>query len=92
MKETLKKIANVCKLIFGYGMMITLFVGGITFFGYVVALCIGGTTAADICKFLYKTVIPAITYATSVLVLFGLLSMYLAGEKSLTPDKKPQAK
>ena len=42
MKEKLKKISNVCKIIFGYGIMITLFVGGLTFFGYIAALIIGG--------------------------------------------------
>ncbi len=92
MKETLKKIADVCKLIFGYGIMITLFLGGLTFLGYVAALVIGGDTATAICTFLYKTLIPIITYATSILVLFGLVSMYLAGEKALTPDKKPKTK
>ncbi len=92
MKETLKKIAGVCKLIFGYGIMATLFLGGLTFFGYIAALIVGGDAAAVICKFLYKTLIPIITYATSILVLFGLLSMYLAGEKALTPDKKPKTK
>ena len=92
MKEMLKKISDVCKLIFGYGLMITLFAGGLTFFGYVAALIIGGDAAAAICTFLYKTMIPIITYATSILVLFGLLCMYLAGEKALTPAKKPSAK
>ena len=92
MKETLKKIADVCKLIFGYGMLITLFVGGLTFFGYVAALIIGGDTATAICTFLYKTVLPAITYATSILVLLALVAMYLAGEKALTPEKKQTKK
>lgn len=62
--------------------------GGLTFFGYVIALIIGGETAAAICHFLYKGIIPVIVYATSILVLFGLLSMYLAGEKALTPSNK----
>ena len=44
MKETRKKIADVCKLIFGYGIMIVLFAGGLTFFGYVLALIIGVIT------------------------------------------------
>ena len=38
MKATLKKISDVCKIIFGYGIMIVLFAGGLTFFGYVAAL------------------------------------------------------
>ena len=35
MKENLQKISDVCKLIFGYGIEIVLFAGGLTFFGYV---------------------------------------------------------
>mgnify|MGYP003301256897 CR=1 FL=1 len=31
--------------------MICLFAGGLTFFGYVAALCIGGDTAAAICRY-----------------------------------------
>ena len=88
MKETLKKIANVCKLIFGYGIMIVLFAGGLTFFGYIAALIIGGETATAMCEWIYKSFIPIIIYASTVLILFGLLCMYLAGEKALTPDKK----
>ena len=88
MKETLKKIANVCKLVFGYGIMIVLFAGGLTFFGYLVALIIGGETATAMCTWIYKTFIPIIIKASTILILFGLLTMYLAGEKALTPDKK----
>lgn len=86
MKEALKKISGICKLVFGYGIMLVLLAGGLTFFGYVAALIIGGDVAAAICYILYKKVIPVIVYATSCLVLFGLVSMYLAGEQSLTPS------
>ena len=53
MKNTVKKIAEKMKLVFGYSIMITLFVGGITFFGYLAALVIGGDTAARICDVIY---------------------------------------
>jgi hypothetical protein len=72
------------KTIFGYGIMICLFVGGLTFFGYLAALFIGGETAAAICVFIYKTIIPIIIKASTILVLFGLVAMYLAGEMELT--------
>lgn len=88
MKEKMKKISDVLKLVFGYGIMITLFVGGLTFFGYLAALVIGGDTAALICKIIYKNIIPVMIYATTVLVIFGLITMYLAGEKALTPSKR----
>ena len=88
MKENMKKISDVLKLVFGYGIMITLFVGGLTFVGYLAALVIGGDTAALICKIIYKNIIPVMIYATTVLVIFGLITMYLAGEKALTPSKR----
>ena len=88
MKETLKKISDVFKLIFGWGIMIVLFAGGLTFFGYVAALIIGGETATTMCTWIYKTFIPIIIKASTILILFGLLTMYLAGEKALTPGRK----
>ena len=88
MKETLKKISDVFKLIFGYGIMIVLFAGGLTFFGYVVALIIGGETATTMCTWIYKSFVPVMIKTSTILILFGLLTMYLAGEKALTPGKK----
>ena len=88
MKELCKKLSAVLKTVFGYGIMIALFAGGLTFFGYVAALIIGGEAAALICTFLYKKVIPAIIYLSVTMVLLGLVAMYLNGEKALTPEKK----
>ena len=88
MKEKLKKISDVCKLIFGYCIMITLFAGGLTFFFYVAALIIGGDGAARICHVIYKKIFPVIIYATSITVLFGIVAMYLGGEYALTSGKK----
>ena len=84
----LKKISNVMKIIFGYGIMIVLFAGGLTFFGYLAALIIGGETATAICTWIYKTFFPIIIMATTILILFGLLTMYIGGEKALTPGHK----
>ena len=94
-KEKLKKVSDFLKIIFGYSIMITLFVGGLTFVGYVAALIIGGDAAVVICDFIYKKIVPVMIYTTTISVLFGILTMYLAGEKALTPskiDKKKTAK
>ena len=88
MKETMKKLSDKLKLVFGYGIMITLFVGGLTFFGYMVALIIGGETAALICAVIYEKIVPIMIYVTTCLVLFGLVTMYMAGEFALVPDAK----
>ncbi len=88
MKEKLKKISDVCKLIFGYGIMISLFMGALVFIGYVAALIIGGDTAAVMCDFIYKKIVPVMIYISTTMVLFGLVAMYLAGEMALTANKK----
>ena len=88
----MKKISNILKTIFGYGIMLSLFLGGATFFGYVAALIIGGETATAICNFIYKEFIPQLVYYTSILVLLGLVAMYLGGEFALTADKKKKTK
>lgn len=92
MKEKMKKISDKLKVVFGYGIMITLFIGGLTFFGYLAALIIGGNTAVLICEVIYKRIIPAMIYMTTVMTLFGLATMYLAGEKALTPSKRTVGK
>lgn len=92
MKEFCKKLSNVLRTIFGYGIMISLFAGGLTFFGYAAALIIGGETAAAICAFLYKQIIPAVIYLAVSMVLLGLLAMYLNGEVALTSEKKTAKK
>ncbi|MBQ1988777.1 MAG: hypothetical protein II234_02580 [Clostridia bacterium] len=92
MKEFCKKLSNVLKTIFGYGIMITLFAGGLTFFGYVAALIIGGSTATAICTVIYKDIVPIIIYTSVIMVLLGLVAMYLAGEVALTPEKKKAKK
>lgn len=88
MKETMKKLSDKLKIVFGYGIMITLFLGGLLFFGYLAAIIIGGETAAAICVVLYEKIVPVMIYATTCLVLFGLVTMYMAGEFALVASKK----
>ena len=92
MRAFCKKLSDILLTVFGYGIMISLFAGGLTFFGYVAALIIGGDAAAAICAFLYNRIIPVIIYLSVSMVLLGLLAMYLAGRKALTPEKKKAAK
>ena len=84
----MKKLTEICKTVFGYGIMITLFAGGLTFFAYLIALIIGGDTAALICEITYKHVLPVIVKMSTVMILLGLVCMYMSGEKSLTPSEK----
>ena len=91
MKNIANKISNILRVIFGYGIMICLFLGGLALFGYIAALFIGGETATAICTFIYKTYYPIIIRASIIMVLIGILAMYLNGETSLTINK-PKAK
>ena len=87
MKERMKKISEKMKLVCGYGIMVSLFAGGLIFLGYVAALIIGGDTAAMLCEIIYKKIVPVVIYTSTVMVLLGLLAMYLAGEMELTTKK-----
>lgn len=88
MKKIIDKITAILRTIFGYGILVGLFAGGLTFFGFIAALIIGGDTATDICRFIHKEIFPIIVYGTSVMVLLGLLVMYLSGETALTVQAK----
>ena len=92
MKETCKKISAVLKTVFGYGILICLFAGGLTFFAYAAAMIIGGETATAICTVVYKTIIPYIIKASTFMVLLGLVAMYLNGEMALTTTKNKKSK
>ena len=85
MKE---KIVKILSTIFGYGIMITLFAGGLSFFGYMAALCIGGETATKICTFIYKQYFPIVFIVTALLILLGLIRIYISGEHTFTANMK----
>lgn len=88
MKEFRTKLTNVLKTIFGYGIYLTVFGGGLTFFGFLAALLIGGETATAICVFIQKSIFPVLIYVSVLMVLLGLVVMYLNGQVALTPEKK----
>ena len=88
MRKYLEKITKVTGMIYGYGIMLALFIGGLSFFGYVAAMIVGGETASVICDFIYKDLYPVLVYGSSVIVLLGLVTMYLKGEKALSSEKK----
>ena len=92
MKEMCKKISAKLRTVFGWGILLCLFAGGLTFFGYLAALIVGGEGAVLICTFIYKTIIPVIIKCSTALVLLGLVVMYLNGEMALTAHKKKAVK
>ena len=63
--------------LYGLGIMLALFIGGLSFLGYIYALWAGGDTAAVICTFIYKSLYPELVYWTSWIVLLGIVRSYL---------------
>lgn len=90
MKQLLKKCLETIKIIYGYGIMIMLFVGGATFIGYLAAFIIGGSAAAAICDFIYLKIVPVMVTLTTSIVVFGMVCLYLPDEatKSSKRDEK----
>ena len=68
--------------------MIAFTLGTLSVLAYIVAFIVGGDLATDICVFVYKKFYPVLFSFASLVVLFGLVKMYVAGEKSLTAKKK----
>ena len=82
----MKKVSKVLLTIFSIGVLLTLFAGALALVGYIVALIIGGETATELCKFIYKTYFPWVIKVCSVSVGFGLIGMYLQKKKALSVD------
>lgn len=80
----MKKAVDTMLWIFGVGVMVCLFAGGLAFLGFGVALCIGGDVATEMCVFIHKTYFPYVIRFTSVFVGIGLLGMYLGRVKALS--------
>lgn len=87
-KEICGKIADWIQIVFGYGILICLFGGGLLFFGYMAALIIGGDVAASICTFIYKGIYPYLIRLSTIMILLGLAKMYLRGEVALSGQKR----
>ena len=92
MNNVRQKIANIMSYIYGIGIMIALFIGALSVLGYVAAFIFGGEVATEICTFIYKKIYTVLFYFSSSVVLIGLLKMYIAGEKSMTPSNKAKNK
>ena len=88
MKNICKKIANVLSYIYGTGIALSLLVAALSFIGYLVAFIIGGETATEICRVIYKEIYPHLFVFASVMVLLGVVKMYLNGEVAFALGKK----
>ena len=83
-----KKIAGVLEYIIGISLAICIFVGGLGFIGYVVALCVGGETATAICTWLYKSFYGILIKLATYTTLLSFVLIYARGDaKWINPVK-----
>ena len=92
MKKVLNKISKILDYIYGIGIFIALFVGGLTFIGFIIAFLIGGQTATEICTFIYKKIFAYLIYGGSVVILLGLVNIYIKNQKILSINDKESSK
>ena len=96
MKNACKKIASVLEKEIGIALALCLFLGGLGFIGFVVAFCIGGDTAAEICTFLSKTYYVYLIKASTITTILCFVLQYFNGNaKWVNPfgkkEKEPAA-
>ncbi len=80
----MKKTAQILYQLFGWGAYLSIFAGAACFFGFVIALIIGGETGASIAVIIKNTCFPLIIKVTSVTVGLGLVGMYFGKEQALS--------
>ena len=82
----MKKMSDILLRVFAQLILLSLFAGGLSFIGYLVALMLGGETAEMLCMFIFKGYLPWVIRLTSVFTMCGLGGMYLMKRKALTAD------
>lgn len=80
----MKKLTDLLLKVFAYGIIASLFAGGLSLVGYLVGLVIGGEAATHLCAWVFKTYFPCVIKATSVFTGIGLIGMYLSKQQALT--------
>lgn len=88
----MKKLCDFLSTVFGIGIIAVLFAGGLSVVGYIIALFVGGTAATEMCTFIFKTYLPWVIKATSILAGIGLIIMYLSGQKALSVKSEKKDK
>ncbi len=79
MKNICRKIASVLEKIVGIAFAVCLFAGGLGFVGYIIAFCIGGETATEICTWIYKTYYVVLIKIGTISTLVTFLMIYFKG-------------
>lgn len=86
----MKRASEYLNIVFGWGIYVCLFAGGLAFFGFVAAIVMGGDGGQELAVMIQKQYFPMVIRAASATIGLGLISMYLGKEQalSLASDKK----
>lgn len=80
--------AAVLEWLIGVAFAVCLFVGGLGFIGFVVAFCIGGDTATEICTWIYKSFYPVLIKIGTGATLATFIMLYLRGDAAWVKHNK----
>ena len=89
----MQKAAEIASKIFGWGVCLCLFAGGLAAIGYIAALILGGGDGGagfTLARFIQQKYFPIVIRIATASVITGLIAMYLSGQKalSLVTDKE----
>ena len=79
-----QKLLNLCKTIYGWGMTISFFAGGLPVVPFVFAIAIGGSWGEGVAVFLYRQYYPCVILLASICMVIGLIAMYLEKQQGLS--------
>ena len=80
----MKEAGKALNKAFGYMVFIALMLGGLAFFGFVVAFILGPTTGGALGVFIKGKYFPWVIRFGTLTIATGLISMYLNGEEALS--------
>ena len=83
----MNKIGQIINTIVGWGIFVALFLGGLAFFGFLIAIIVGGGaggTGQTIALFIQRQFFPLVIRIASFSIIAGLIGMYLNKEQALS--------
>lgn len=81
---TRQKLSQLLNSIFGWGVFLALIAGSLSFFGFVIALIMGGSGGEALAVYLQKQYFPVLIRITSIVIGIGLIAMYVGKEQALS--------
>lgn len=79
-----KQLAKKLNTVFGWGVFLVVIAGALSFFGFIIALILGGESGEALAVFIKAQYFPKIITVTSVVIGIGLIAMYVGGESALS--------